>query len=90
SEEAIAETERFIQALELLGQDEPLAPLPVITPRFVPSCTDETLAGLGKLAQKYDLPIQSHVSESNWEHQYAIDRFGIHDAEVLDCFGLLT
>ena len=90
SEEAIAETERFIQALELLGQDEPLAPLPVITPRFVPSCTDETLAGLGKLAQKYDLPIQSHVSESNWEHQYAIDRFGIHDAEVLDRFGLLT
>lgn len=90
SEEAIAETERFIQALELLGQDEPLAPLPVITPRFVPSCTDETLAGLGRLAQKYDLPIQSHVSESNWEHQYAIDRFGIHDAEVLDRFGLLT
>lgn len=62
----------------------------MITPRFVPSCTDGTLAGLGKLAQKYDLPIQSHVSESNWEHQYAIDRFGIHDAEVLDRFGLLT
>lgn len=90
SQEAVAETERFIQALEFLGQGEPLAPLPVITPRFVPSCSDGTLAGLGRLAKKYDLPVQSHVSESNWEHQYAIDRFGLHDAEVLDKFGLLT
>ncbi|QLL70542.1 amidohydrolase family protein [Lactobacillus sp. 3B(2020)] len=90
SQAAIVATETFIHQLNDLGKGNPLAPIPVITPRFVPSCTDETLAGLGSLARKYDLPVQSHVSESNWEHQYAIDRFGIHDAAVLDHFGLLT
>lgn len=88
--EAVEATERFIHQLKELGAENPLAPLPVITPRFVPSCSDEALAGLGRLAHQYDLPIQTHVSESNWEHQYAIDRFGMHDAAVLDHFGLLT
>ena len=87
---AIEETERFINDLQELGAGRPLAPIPVITPRFVPSCTDESLAGLGRLAAKYHLPVQTHVSESRWEHQYAIDRFGHHDAAVLDHFGLLT
>lgn len=87
---AIGDTETFIHQLTDLGQGNALAPVPVITPRFVPSCTDETLAGLGQLAKKYDLPIQSHLSESVWEHHYAIERFGKHDAEVLDHFGLLT
>lgn len=90
SQAAIVATETFIHQLNDLGKGNPLSPIPVITPRFVPSCTDATLAGLGRLARKYDLPVQSHVSESNWEHQYAIDRFGIHDAAVLDHFGLLT
>lgn len=87
---ALQESERSIEELQDLGKGNPLAPVPVITPRFVPSCTDETLRGLGKLARKYDLPIQSHLSESVWEHNYAIKRFGMHDAEVLDHFGLLT
>lgn len=87
---AVKGTERFINALFQLGDGHPLAPIPVVTPRFVPSCTDEALAGLGRLAEKYHLPVQTHVSESNWEHQYAIDRFGKHDAAVLASFGLLT
>ena len=37
---------------------------PIITPRFVPSCSDEVLAGLGKLARTYQLPVQSHLSEN--------------------------
>lgn len=40
---------------------------PIITPRFVPSCTDKLMEGLGKLAQKYDLKIQSHLSENKEE-----------------------
>lgn len=87
---AIRDTEDFIHQLMDLGRGNSLAPVPVITPRFVPSCTDETLAGLGRLAHQYDLPVQSHLSESVWEHHYAIQRFGKHDAEVLDHFGLLT
>ncbi len=36
---------------------------PIITPRYFPSCTPETLAGLGALAREYHVPVQSHLSE---------------------------
>ncbi|MEY8442250.1 amidohydrolase family protein [Lactobacillaceae bacterium 24-114] len=87
---ALSLTEKFINFMSEMQEKTGATLQPVITPRFVPSCTDEALAGLGELAKKYDLPIQSHVSESNWEHQYAINRFEMHDAEVLDSFNLLT
>ncbi len=37
---------------------------PIITPRFVPSCSDQLMAGLGQLRKQYDLPVQSHLSEN--------------------------
>ena len=37
---------------------------PIITPRFIPSCTDELLRGLGALAMEQNLPVQSHLSEN--------------------------
>ena len=37
---------------------------PIITPRFVPSCTSEMLRACGQLADKYHLPVQSHLSEN--------------------------
>lgn len=37
---------------------------PILTPRFAPSCTSELMLSLGKLAEKHDLPIQTHVSEN--------------------------
>lgn len=37
---------------------------PILTPRFIPSCTDELMRGLRALQMKYDLPLQSHVSEN--------------------------
>jgi guanine deaminase len=37
---------------------------PIITPRFVPSCTPELLQACGELAAKYQLPVQSHLSEN--------------------------
>ena len=37
---------------------------PILTPRFTPSCTDELMAFLGRLAQDRALPIQSHLSEN--------------------------
>lgn len=40
---------------------------PIITPRFVPTCSDDLLKGLGELAMKYNLPIQSHLSENQSE-----------------------
>jgi len=40
---------------------------PIITPRFVPSCTPELLRACGELAAKYQLPVQSHLSENTSE-----------------------
>lgn len=88
--ESLQSTEKFIQAVVDLQKQTQQTIEPVITPRFVPSCTDEALFGLGRLAHQYDLPVQSHLSESNWEHGYAIERYGQHDTDVMDHFGLLT
>ena len=40
---------------------------PIITPRFVPSCTPDLLNACGELAKKYQLPVQSHLSENTSE-----------------------
>ena len=40
---------------------------PIITPRFVPSCTPELLQACGEVAAKYQLPVQSHLSENTSE-----------------------
>ena len=62
---------------------------PVVTPRFIPSCTDATLEGLGALAKSCGCHVQTHCSESDWEHDYVLQRHGITDTESLDRFGLL-
>ena len=36
----------------------------ILTPRFVPSCTDELMQGLGQIQKEYHLPVQSHLSEN--------------------------
>ena len=48
------------------GQVPPLVQ-PIITPRFIPSCTPEMLSACGQLAVKYQLPVQSHLSENKDE-----------------------
>lgn len=40
---------------------------PIITPRFIPSCTPEMLRACGELASRYRLPVQSHLSENKDE-----------------------
>lgn len=37
---------------------------PIVTPRFVPSCSTELLRKLGFLAKKYNAPVQSHLCEN--------------------------
>jgi guanine deaminase len=37
---------------------------PIITPRFAISCSSKLMAGLSDLAHKYDLGIQTHLSEN--------------------------
>ena len=40
---------------------------PIVTPRFIPSCTPDMLRACGELAAKYQLPVQSHLSENKDE-----------------------
>ncbi|MBD8026376.1 guanine deaminase [Ureibacillus sp. Re31] len=89
TEMALKETEEFIISVQELHQQTKQGVYPVVTPRFIPSCTDEALKGLGELAAKYNTHIQSHCSESDWQHGYAIERFHKHDAFALNDFGLL-
>lgn len=63
TEQSLADTEIFIK--NTLDQYEQVKP--IITPRFVPSCTPELMTGLARLARKYQVPIQSHLSENTDE-----------------------
>lgn len=88
AEIAVDETRSVINHIRgLPGNDRVL---PVITPRFIPSCTDAALAGLGALAAECGCHVQTHCSESDWAHDYAIERYGKTDTAALDGFGLLT
>lgn len=40
---------------------------PILTPRFIPSCTDELMERLGEIQREYKLPVQSHLSENQSE-----------------------
>ena len=63
---------------------------PIITPRFIPSCTDKLMEELSKIVDKYNLPVQSHLSENKAEiewvkelvpsvksYEAAYDKFGL-------------
>jgi guanine deaminase len=63
---------------------------PIVTPRFAPTSTKELLAGLGRLAAKYDVPIQSHLSENLGEIEWVAKLFPEHEEyyQVYNHFGL--
>ncbi|TKO52835.1 guanine deaminase, partial [Enterococcus faecalis] len=63
TQQALEEKERFIQDIQTLAQQTKQGVYPVVTPRFIPSCTEEALKGLGVLAAKYQGPVQSLCSE---------------------------
>ena len=86
---AIAATRRFIDAVRALPGNEAGLVAPVITPRFIPACTDRLLAGLAELAARTGVRVQTHASESDWEHAHVLSRCGCTDTEALDRFGLL-
>ena len=37
---------------------------PIITPRFIPSCSDRLSSALARIAEDENLPVQSHLSEN--------------------------
>ena len=40
---------------------------PILTPRFIPCCTDQLMEKLRLIQMAYDIPVQSHLSESKGE-----------------------
>jgi guanine deaminase len=89
AEVAECETREFISYVQALPGGRGLIH-PVITPRFIPSCTDDLLARLGKLAGETGCHVQTHCSESDWQHQNVLARYGRTDTAALDSFGLLS
>jgi guanine deaminase len=90
AELAVAETRAFIAYVEAMPGNARGLIRPVITPRFIPSCSDALLEQLGALAATSGCHVQTHCSESDWEHRFVLDRFGISDTAALEKFGLLS
>jgi guanine deaminase len=84
----LAGTRQVIEHIQTLSGNDRMVQ-PVLTPRFTPSCTDPMLTALGALAIETGLHVQTHCSESDWHHDYALRRFGCSDVEALDRFQLL-
>ena len=63
---------------------------PILTPRFVPCCTDELMECLQKIQMKYNVPVQSHLSENQGEISFVHELRPQNNfyGEVYDEFGL--
>ncbi len=84
--ESLDETERFLADHSGRGSVQP-----IITPRFAPTCSEELLKGLGKLAKQYHCPMQTHLVESREQIAYTMRLFPCYasDAEIYQRAGLL-
>jgi guanine deaminase len=85
---ALEATRTSIREIEALDDPHGLV-RPIITPRFIPACTDELLTGLGALAAETGHLVQTHCSENDWEHGYVLERHGVSDTTSLARFGLM-
>ncbi|CEJ61326.1 Putative Chlorohydrolase [Penicillium brasilianum] len=87
---ATRSTIEYIHALDPKGN----LVKPIITPRFVPTCTRPALEGLGKLAAEFNPPlhIQTHISENTNEVKLVKELFPESKsyADVYDKYNLLT
>ena len=85
---SLNETRRWVEGAQFANTT------PILTPRFVPTCSDEVLKGLGALQKETGLPVQSHLSENfgeiawvkelcPWSEFYGdvYDRFGLFGGE---------
>jgi guanine deaminase len=63
---------------------------PIITPRFIPSCTPDMLQACGDLAAKYQLPVQSHLSENMSEIELVrtLEKEGTNYGDAYNRYGL--
>ncbi|PIA17331.1 guanine deaminase, a catabolic enzyme of the guanine salvage pathway [Coemansia reversa NRRL 1564] len=93
TEESLQTSETFVRAVlgENNADDDSVLVRPIITPRFVPTCSDRCLRGLGELAHKRNLAVQSHLCENPSETAFAKECFpeAASYAAIYDNAGLL-
>ncbi|MCP1111140.1 amidohydrolase family protein [Ohessyouella blattaphilus] len=63
AEQSLRDTKQWVQEVG----DKYTHVKPILTPRFIPSCDEETLHGLKAIQEEYKLPVQSHLSENRDE-----------------------
>ncbi len=87
AEGSIAETLRWLEGCRNLKNTKP-----IITPRFVPSCSDELLERLGGLVRERGLYVQSHLDETHAEIEWvrSLVPDSLDYSDVYDRVGLLT
>lgn len=64
TEESIKETILWLDEVE---KKQYRRTRPILTPRFIPSCTDELMCKLKEIQETYQIPVQSHLSENYGE-----------------------
>nr|CAB3248606.1 guanine deaminase [Phallusia mammillata] len=89
TEESLQETKRFLKELE--SRKYQLVK-PIITPRFALSTTRDLLKGLGDLAKRYDVAVQTHIQENHEEVRAVMQHFPEYETytAIYDDNGLLT
>lgn len=65
TEDSIRDTIKWLDACDPNAHIKP-----ILTPRFTPSCTNELMEALGKLARERGLYVQSHLSENTSEVEW--------------------
>jgi len=86
-ERAIEHTRASINYIRKIDPNHDLI-RPIITPRFAPSCTSQSLKQLGQLALEAGLPSQTHISENKDEIELVKKLFP--DAEHMPAFTTIT
>lgn len=87
---AVADTRATIAHITSIDPTHALV-TPIITPRFVPTCTSELMHGLGALQKETGLPVQTHLSENKSEVELVHQLFPSHASytDVYDAHNLL-
>ena len=86
TDEAISEEIRFLEESSSFRNVKP-----IITPRFIPSCTDRLLSYLGAIAKERNLPVQTHLDENPSEVEWVrgLCPESRSYADAYDSFGLM-
>lgn len=82
-EEALRFNERFIRRF----RGDPLI-VPAVAPHALYTDTDETLRASRKLANRYQVPLLTHLAETKQEHDETVAKRGMSPVRVLDSIGI--